>query len=73
MPCSYCGSTQHTIGLCPKTAGGSSARAHLHCGYCGSKDHNEPACLKTQGGNAARAWQPDSVADHFILDRQNGH
>lgn len=69
MRCSYCGSTSHTIALCPKTHAGSSARTHLRCTYCGGRDHDIKACPKTWGGSAARAWHPESVADHFILDR----
>lgn len=68
MRCTYCGSNRHTIALCPKTSAGSAARTHLRCTYCGGRDHGIEACPKTFGGNAARAWNPDSVADHFILD-----
>lgn len=68
MRCTYCGSHQHTLALCPKTAGGQSARLHLRCGYCGGRDHDIKACPKTYSGNAARAWYPDRVADHFRKD-----
>ena len=69
MRCTYCGSNRHTYALCPKTHGGSVARLHLRCFYCGSRDHDDKACPKTYDGNAARAWHPETVADHFILDR----
>jgi len=68
MRCSYCGSRGHTLKLCPKTWGGSVARARLRCSYCGGRDHDVSACPKTFSGNAARAWHPDSVADHFYRD-----
>jgi len=70
MYCTYCGSRGHTERLCPKTHGGSAARLHLRCTYCGRRDHEIEACPKTRSGNAARAWDPDSVADHFVLDRR---
>ena len=68
MRCSYCGSTQHTKALCPRTYGGSAARTRLRCGYCGSNEHDIKACPKTYSGSAARAWYPDRVADHFLKD-----
>lgn len=68
MRCSYCGSGQHTINLCPKTASGQSNRRNLHCSYCGSNRHDIVACPKTFSGNAARAWYPEQVADHFRKD-----
>jgi len=73
MRCTYCGSHQHNKPLCPKTWGGSSARARLRCTYCGGTDHDIKGCPKTHNGSAARASHPDSVADHFILDRSHGH
>ncbi|WP_293000046.1 hypothetical protein [Nevskia sp.] len=68
MACTYCGSNDHNIVLCPKTVGGSSARRHLRCAYCGKTDHDIKACPKTYSGSAARASHPESVADHFIKD-----
>jgi DNA-directed RNA polymerase subunit RPC12/RpoP len=68
MRCTYCGSSLHTIALCPKTWGGSVARNQLRCEYCGARDHDILACPKTVSGNAARAWDPESVADHFRRD-----
>ena len=68
MRCTYCGSSRHTIELCPKTHNGSVARNRLRCTYCGARDHDVDGCPKTHAGNAARAWHPASVADHFILD-----
>jgi hypothetical protein len=44
----------------------------MHCTYCGAKDHEIEACPKTWSGNAARAWNPESVADHFVLDKKAG-
>lgn len=70
MRCSYCGAQTHTVKLCPKTAGGQSARLHLRCSYCGGKDHDVQACLKTFRGNAVRTWRPDDVADHYVKDSQ---
>jgi len=70
MWCSYCGSNKHNYALCPKTWGGSSARANLWCSYCGKRDHDINACPKTWDGSAARAWDEDSVSDHFVKDRQ---
>lgn len=69
MRCSYCGSHQHTLKNCPKTASGQSNRLHMRCTYCGSKEHTITACPKTFNGSAARAWYPDQVADEFIKDR----
>lgn len=68
MRCTYCGSTLHTLALCPKTASGQAARNRLRCAYCGSREHDIKACPRTYSGNAARAWYPDSVADHFRKD-----
>lgn len=68
MYCTYCGASTHTVALCPKTAGGSSARLNLRCTYCGSHEHDIHACPKTYSGNAARAWYPEKVADHFVKD-----
>lgn len=68
MRCTYCGSTFHTIALCPNTWRGSAARLHLRCSYCGARDHAIAACPKTFSGNAARAWHPESVADRFVKD-----
>lgn len=50
MYCTYCGSHQHQITLCPKTWGGSCARRNLWCSYCGAKDHSIRACPKTWAG-----------------------
>lgn len=69
MYCTYCGSHRHTEELCPKTHSGSAACTHLRCTYCGGRDHDINACPKTYGGSAARAWHPDTVADHFVVDR----
>lgn len=49
MICTYCGSGEHPTTHCPKTAGGSTAMAHLRCSYCGGKDHNYEACTKHFG------------------------
>mgnify|MGYP001557758712 FL=1 len=68
MRCTYCGSHQHTITNCPKTAGGQSRRLHMRCSYCGAHDHTIKACPKTFDGNAARAWHEDTVEDAFIKD-----
>jgi len=65
--CTYCGSTKHTAVLCPKTAGGQSARLHLRCSYCGARDHDLEACPRTAGGRERRVWCV--VDDHFIKDR----
>ena len=50
MRCTYCGSAGHTIGYCPKTAGGQANRRDLRCSYCGARDHNYEACTKHAGG-----------------------
>jgi len=50
MRCTYCGDEKHTYAMCPKTWGGSSARANLRCSYCGGRDHNYEACTKHAGG-----------------------
>lgn len=68
--CSYCGSRQHNINLCPKTAAGASARTHLRCHYCGASGHRQEACPKTWGGNAARTWDAGAIAAHFVTDRE---
>lgn len=67
--CAYCGSRQHNVEMCPKTAGGQCARANLHCTYCGANDHDVTACPKTYTGNAARYFNEQSVAGHFVKDR----
>jgi uncharacterized Zn finger protein len=69
MYCTYCGSKKHTVVNCPKTWGGSVRHAHLHCNFCGAKDHDIQACPKTWNGNAKRAWNPESIEDHFVLDK----
>lgn len=70
MYCTYCGSRQHTINNCPKTASGQSNRLHMRCSYCGQHNHTIEACPKTFNGSAARAWYPERVADHFVKDKQ---
>jgi hypothetical protein len=70
MYCSYCGSKQHTVANCPKTAQGSLNRTGMRCSYCGDKNHNVKACPKTAKGNAARTWDPNSVANDFVLDKK---
>ena len=67
--CGYCGSASHNIELCPKTAGGQSARRNLRCSYCGKTDHSVEACPHTYAGSAARTSHPSSVADFFVLDK----
>ena len=69
MRCTYCGSVQHTIALCPGTWAGSAARLHLRCAYCGATDHDIHACPKTWQGNADRTWHEDDIADHFAKDK----
>ncbi len=68
MYCGFCGSHDHTIKNCPKTASGQANRNAMYCGYCGSKKHNTNACPKTFYGNAVRAWHPEAVEDDFIKD-----
>ena len=70
MRCTFCGKKTHTIKNCPKTWSGSVNHARMRCTYCGAKDHEIEACPKTWSGNAARAWNPESVADHFVLDKK---
>jgi hypothetical protein len=69
MRCSYCGSLSHTKANCPYTLSGSVRRTRIRCTYCGARDHEIAACPKTWDGNAARAWHPNTVADHFVLDK----
>ena len=69
MRCTYCGSKFHTITNCPKTFGGSISRIHMRCTYCGERTHNIEACPKTYSGSSARKWNPESVADNFVLDK----
>ena len=68
MRCTYCGSSQHTQALCPKTYGGSAARLNLWCSYCGSREHDIQACPRTWAGSGARAYHQDTVEDHFRKD-----
>lgn len=63
LRCTYCGRHGHSVALCPKTWGGSSARKHLWCGYCGGRDHAIEACPKTWGGR-----RDESTADRFYTD-----
>jgi hypothetical protein len=56
--CTYCGRA-HPTSLCPRSYGGSSARANLRCNYCGSRQHAATYCLKTAGGAAARRTNPN--------------
>jgi len=62
MSCTYCGSHEHPTSHCPRTHGGSAARAHLRCSYCGGTDHNYEGCTKHAGGGklpgAVRVGQP---------------
>ena len=48
--CTFCGSTEHDISLCPHTWDGSIKRANLYCVYCGSKTHSVKYCPKTWDG-----------------------
>jgi DNA-directed RNA polymerase subunit RPC12/RpoP len=53
--CTYCGSHEHPIELCPKTWDGNTKRTvGLHCAYCGSKKHDIAHCPKTYLGNINR-------------------
>jgi hypothetical protein len=53
--CTYCGSEEHPVELCPYTWGGSAKRAWgLRCGYCGSNLHDTKYCPYTWGGYANR-------------------
>lgn len=67
MPwCSYCGSHEHPLELCPHTWGGSAKRAWgLHCTYCGSSQHDTKYCPKTWGGQINRAKNSNGL----FLDR----
>lgn len=47
--CSFCGSREHNLPLCPKTWGGS-----FGCGFCGSKKHKLDYCPKTNSGQLRR-------------------
>ncbi len=69
MYCIYCGSHKHTIVNCPKTWDGSSRHKHMRCTHCGGKDHEIEACPKTWDGSVARKVDPESVENHFVLDK----
>lgn len=59
--CTFCGSKEHPITLCDKTATGQLARAALACEFCGSQEHALAYCPKTWGGISARRLTPDGA------------
>ena len=56
--CTYCGGS-HPTSLCPRSYGGSAARASLWCSYCGSNKHTADYCLKTYNGAGNRRRDPN--------------
>lgn len=60
--CSYCGSDEHPLELCPKTWSGSANRRwNLYCSYCGSNKHMVEYCPKTYAGPANRRNNPNGL------------
>jgi len=71
VTCTYCGSSEHPASHCPRTYGGSVARAVLRCSYCGATDHNYAGCSKHAGGGklpgAVRLSPSGPLPGHMAL------